>query len=96
MRYLIIAILLCGCVSDPEKPPQVDMVRTERVEVPVSVPCELDQKTKDQRPKFLATNEELARIKDVEDGSRLLKSALSQYQFWVNTLENGFEECRRK
>ena len=89
------AAILIGCGTTRELPPQVIERTFERVPVPVITPCDLDQKTKDERPKFLATNEELAAISDEESGSRLVKAALAQYIFWVAKLEEGFEICRR-
>ena len=97
IRYLACAasVVALGCASDKNLPPQIIERTFEQVKVPVVTPCDLDEKTKAERPKFLATNEELAAIPDEEAGSRLVKAALAQYQFWVRKLEEGFEICRR-
>lgn len=96
LAIVLFVVLTAGCAMDRELPPQTDEVRiVPGPSVPVLVPCDMDQKIKDERPNFVfKTNEELAAIPDVEKGSRLYKAALAQYIFWVDKLEGAFEICR--
>ena len=100
MRYLLVVVSLSlgACAAERSMPPHVDEVKVEKgPSVPVLIPCDLDEKTKAERPNFVLKDDaELASIKDVEEGSRLYRALVKQLEFWVNKLEGGFEICRNQ